>query len=116
MASASRITHIPVAIRTYSTRPPAARIQAAEAEISDIAQSAGIAQQRRGEFEAGRALRHLENPRIAYTVQLASGAIRGSASALSTISGPTPAGSPMVSAMVESWSMGWACKEVRYLN
>ena len=41
------------------------------------------------------------------TIQLASGAIRGSASALSTISGPTPAGSPMVSAMVGSWSMGW---------
>ena len=44
----------------------AARIQAAEGEIFDAAQSGGIAQQRRCEFEAGDAPRHLENPRIAH--------------------------------------------------
>jgi len=41
-ASASRITHIPVAIRTYATAATPQRHPGAEAEISDIAQSAGI--------------------------------------------------------------------------
>jgi len=65
MASASRITHIRWRFGRIPRRHPAARIQAAEGEILDIAQSEGIAQRRRCECEAGGASRHLENPRIA---------------------------------------------------
>ena len=101
MASASPLRHISVAARTYSSaaRPQLAckrpKVKPSRSPSAGTAWSAAFP-----------SVNPVERPAISRmraspaTIQRASGAISGSASAPSTISGPTPAGSPMVRTMV----------------
>src|ERR1035437_1409350 len=116
MASASPERHIPVAIRTYSTAATPQRASSRPNENSSIPASA----------RASRSSAWSLIPVIRWaisrtapsptTIQRASGASSGSATACSTISGPIPAGSPMVKTIVGRLSMvASGIEKLRYL-
>ena len=117
MASASPRRHISVAIRTYSTAATPQRASSRPNENSAIPSSARASRSSARSAIPVIRLAISSTAASPTTIQRASGASCGSATACSTISGPTPAGSPMVNAMTGRFSIvSSGMKEIRYLN
>src|SRR5260370_8674807 len=117
MASASPRRHISVAIRTYST---AATPQRASSRPNENSSTPASARASRSSARSAIPVIRLAISSTAAsptTIHRAIGASCGSATACSAISGPTPAGSPVVNAMTGKFSIvSSGMKEIRYLN
>src|SRR5260370_17945815 len=117
MASASPRRHISVAIRTYSTAATPQRASSRPNENSSIPASARASRSSARSAIPVIRLAISSTAASPTTIHRAIGASCGSATACSAISGPTPAGSPVVNAMTGKFSIvSWGMKEIRYLN